>query len=74
MSGRGIARAKGDLETAYLYSSMQSKKIGVGEMANDREMVRNEIRCLLKISIDASKEDREVIRNIIIRLLELYLL
>jgi len=43
-------------------------------MANDREIVRNEIRFLLKISIDASKEDREVIRNIIIRLLELYLL
>jgi len=53
---------------------MQSKKIGVGEMANDREIVRNEIRCLLKISIDASKEDREVVRNINIRLLELYLL
>ena len=43
-------------------------------MANDREIVRNEIKCLLKVAADAEKEEREVIRNIIIRLLELYLL
>jgi len=58
----------------FIQQYAAKKKIGVGEMANDREIVRNEIRCLLKISIDASKEDREVIRNINIRLLELYLL
>ena len=41
-------------------------------MANDREIVRNEIKCLLKVAADAEKEEREVIRAIIIKLLGLF--